>query len=250
MLLLYIVVFSLLDGLAGVLGAALVIFKLSKNKSTIKHLVTFAAGVMFAAAFFDLLPEAIEAQGDVHQVLQLALVGIIIVYLLEKFLLWSHCHGDKCDTHQVAAPLLMAGDTLHNFLDGAAVAAAFLVSVPLGIATAIAVFFHELPQEMGDIGALLYLGFTRKKAIIFNIISEAVGVLGAVLVYFLGTRFGFNPAILLAIAAGGFIYIAGADLLPEAHRGLDKHHLVTHTFIFVAGIALFWAAGMLLHPSH
>lgn len=250
MLLLYIILFSLIDGLAGVLGAALVVFKLGKNKKTINHLVTFAAGVMFAAAFLDMLPEAIEHYDDAHYVLQLGLVGIIIFYLLEKFFVWSHCHGEECDTHRVAAPLIMIGDTVHNFIDGAAVAAAFLVSVPLGIATAVAVFFHEIPQEMGDIGALLYFGFSKKKAMIYNVASEVIGVLGAVLIYILGTRFDFNASAVLAVAAGGFIYIAGADLLPESHRGLNRHNLITHTLIFMAGILIFWTLGEFFIHSH
>jgi len=247
MLLLYIIGFSLLDGLAGVLGAALVVFKLSKGTSTIKHLVTFAAGVMFAAAFFEMLPEAIASQGDPHFILKMALLGVLIFYLLEKFLLWPHCHGEECDTHRAAAPLIMVGDTVHNFIDGCAVAAAFLVSVPIGIGTSLAVFFHEIPQEMGDLGALLHFGYSKKKAIIYNIISGGVCVLGAVMIYFVGTRYNFDPSAILAIAAGGFIYIAGVDLLPEAHKELkSKHNLITHTLIFVAGMSIFMVLDLIV----
>ncbi|MBI4135691.1 ZIP family metal transporter [Candidatus Uhrbacteria bacterium] len=243
MLLLYILIFSALDGLAGILGAAFVIFRWSERKVFIKHLVSLAAGVMFAVAFFDLIPESIEAFGNVETALSLVLVGIIITYLLEKFLLWSHCHGDVCEAHRVAAPMVMVGDTFHNFLDGITVAAAFLVNIPLGILTALAVFVHEVPQEMGDVGTLLHLGFTRKKAIMFNVISEVIGVLGAVMVYFLGTRLDFNATILLALSAGGFIYIAGSDLLPAVHQHLEKKYLVSHALTFIFGIILFWILG-------
>lgn len=249
MILLYIIGFSLLDGLAGVLSAFFVIFKLSKNKNIIQHLVTFAAGIMFAAALLDLIPEAITESGNIRQIMVFVMAGIIIFYILEKFLLWSHCHNEVCKTHQVTARLLMIGDTIHNCLDGAAVAAAFLVSIPLGIVTAVAIFFHEVPQEMGDIGILLYLGYTRKKALIFNAISGIIGILSAAAIYFIGTRFNFNPAGLLAITAGGFIYIAGVDLLPEAHRGLNRHNLVTHTIIFIGGIAIFWFVNMILRAD-
>lgn len=247
MILLYIIAFSLLDGLAGILGAALVIFKFSQARTFIKHLVSFAAGAMFGVAFFDLIPEAIAASGNVEKVLTMVLIGLVIFYLLEKFLLWSHCHGNVCDVHRVAAPMVMFGDTLHNALDGAVVAAAFLVNVPLGILTALAVFVHELPQEMGDIGTLLHFGFSRKRALVFNIISECIGVAGALLVYFLSTSLNANTAMLLALAAGGFIYIAGSDLLPEVHRDLERKHLISHTLTFVLAIVLFFILGTIFH---
>lgn len=243
MLLFYIVVFSILDGLAGILGAAFVIFRLSERRVFIKHLVSLAAGVMFAVAFFDLIPESIEAFEDIENALTLVLVGIVLMYILEKFLLWSHCHGEVCEVHRVAAPMVMIGDTLHNFLDGVAVAAAFLINVPLGMLTALAVFVHEVPQEMGDVGTLLHLGLTKKKAVLFNVISEVIGVIGAVIVYFIGTRFDFNVTILLALSAGGFVYIAGSDLLPAVHHELERKYLISHSLVFLGGIILFWFLG-------
>lgn len=242
----YIIGFSVLGGIAGFLGAVMVVFKFIKNRDQILHLVSFAAGAMLAASFFDLIPEAIELSDDVSKSLSFVLFGIIVFYFLEKLLIWQHCHrhshGAICEVH-TGSRMIIVGDTLHNFLDGVAIAAAFLASIPLGIVTSIAVFVHEIPQEIGDMGVLLHGGFSRRKSLIINLISAVFCVVGAVLAYFLMQVFDVWEIYLVALAAGGFIYIATSDLLPEIHRELRKKHIFTHVAAFLLGIVILWLVG-------
>lgn len=246
----YIILWSVIGGIAGFLGAVLIVFKVVKKREHTLYLVGFAAGSMLAAVFFDLLPEAMELAGNTVVPLTYVLYGIILFYCLEKLFLWQHCHrhahGEVCEVH-VGSRMVIIGDSMHNFLDGVAIAAAFLVSAPLGVVTALAVFVHEIPQEVGDVGVLLHDGFSRKQALVWNFISAAICVVGAVLAYFLMSAFETIEIYLVAIAAGGFIYVATSDLLPEIHRELKKKHILAHTIVFLLGVIVIWLVSQWLH---
>jgi len=233
------------------------VFTLSMKKKSLENflfvIVSFAAGIMLGAAFLDLLPEAIEKAGV--EILPWTLLAIISFFFIEQFLYWYHCHGGECDTHkpkkgnQHIAPvglLNIFGDGVHNFIDGMIIAATYLVSIPLGITATIAVILHEIPQEIGDFGILMHAGFTRAKALMFNFLSAITAIVGAMVAfYFANAVEGFLPAM-TAFAAGGFIYIASADLLPELHKETKMTKGGIQLFFFVLGIALIWILGKVL----
>lgn len=192
-------------------------------KNIVLYLVAFSAGALFGDAFFHLLPELFETMPNKITLSLSILSGILLFFILEKFVRWRHCHiypvrneaskGIE-HTHPLAF-LNLIGDGFHNLLDGAIISASYLASVPLGITTTLAVLFHEIPQEIGDAGVLLYSGFSIKKAIFFNIISALVAVFGAVITLIIGEGMSGIYLPITAMAAGGFIYIAGSDLIPE-----------------------------------
>ena len=211
--------------------------KIGQGKS-ISYLVSFAAGVMLAAALLDLLPHAIE-EADAHEMLMLTLLGIVASFLFERFILWHHHHEDK---HHIkpSAFLVLIGDAVHNFVDGVVIAAAFLVSPALGVSTTIAIAAHELPQELADFSVLLYAGFSRQKALLFNFLSATTAIMGTLLGYFfLGEHEQFLPPT-LAFTAGMFIYIACADLIPELHREHHEHResSIKQVLPFILGIII------------
>jgi zinc and cadmium transporter len=202
------------------------------------YLVSFAAGGLFGSAFLHLLPEAFERFGLSSTLYTLG--GIIAMFMLETFLRWRHCHilTSAEHVHPLAWTNLF-GDALHNFLDGLVIAASYLVAIPLGMATALAVAFHEIPQEIGDFGILLYAGFSRRKAILFNFLTALAAVGGAVFGLTVGIGVGPFIAFLIPFAAGNFIYIAGSDLVPELHRGeLPLSRSLLELTTFLAGIGI------------
>jgi zinc and cadmium transporter len=176
------------------------------------------------------------------------LAGIILFFMVEKLLIWVHCHGtEHCEVHGESKPyMLTVGDTIHNFIDGTIVAASFLVSVPLGIATSIAIFFHEIPQEMGDFGAMLHMGFSRKKTILFNLVSAAFSFLGAILTYFFAPAVQGLLGIIIMLAAGNLMYLAIADLIPELHKETGTRKALIQITVMVLGIVLMWGVMTLL----
>jgi zinc and cadmium transporter len=216
-------------------------------------LVSFAAGAMLGAAFLDLLPEAIEHSPD--GVFGAVLAGIVIFFILETFLYWYHCHSGKCERHsniredrkahshilQPFTYLNLVGDGVHNFLDGIIIATSYLVDIPLGIVTTLAVIFHEIPQEIGDFGVLIYGGFTRGQALFYNFLSALTAVLGAVLAYYFATTIEHFTEWLVPFAAGGFIYIAAVDLLPELHQTQKFKRATLQLVFFLLGIGVIWA---------
>src|SRR3989338_9204017 len=180
MTLLYIISLSVLGGILGLLGALIIVKRFAQNQERLMHLVSFAAGAMLSAAFFDLLPEAFEHWEGVEpsQVLLYVFAGLLVFYVIEQFLLVSHCHEGICDVHKARRSMVILGDTAHNFLGGIAIAAALFISLPLGFVTAIAVFLHEIPQEVGDFGVLLKMGMTRAQAIRWNLFSALSTIVG------------------------------------------------------------------------
>jgi len=219
-------------------------FLLLSKKITVRKIqriaIPFAAGALLAAAFIDLLPEAMEA-GEPQRVALYALGGFLVFFVLERFLGWFHHHhstDDEHHSHKATRSLIVVGDTVHNLIDGLALGAAFLADPALGIVTAVAIAAHEIPQEVGDFGVLLSLGMRRKNVLIVNLLSAMVTVVGAVLVYALGNGLEGIQPLLLAGTAGFFIYIAASDLIPTIHDEPSMKTANMQTLIVLVGIAI------------
>jgi len=208
------------------------------------YFVSFSAGALLGDAFIHLLPEATE-NGFTVQISLAILFGILFSFIVEKVVHWRHCHMPVTKDHPHSfAYMNLFGDGVHNFIDGLIIGASYLASIPVGIATTLAVIFHEIPQEIGDFGVLLHGGFTKKRALFMNFLTALTAVAGTVIAILLGAMEGVN-ANLLAFAAGGFIYIASTDLIPELHRknvceGFSRDALIQMTFL-ILGIAVMYA---------
>ena len=236
MLLLWIIIFSLLGSIAAVAGASLLlIFPDKVRKTLVPCLISYATGTLLGAAFLGMIPHALE-HAQAPPILATVLAGIILFFMLEKLILWRHCHNTECDMHGTAGPLILFGDAFHNFVDGVVIAAAFLTSIPLGVATALAVIAHEVPQEIGDFGILLDSGYSKQKALLYNTLSSITTLPGAVIAYFyLENTRGYVPYI-LALSAASFIYIATADLIPTLHRKSGLMVSIRQLVLLLAGI--------------
>ncbi len=246
MLLTWILLFSILGSVLSLSGAALVlVLPGDVRKKLISYLISYATGTLLGAAFLGMIPRAIQLSTS-HTVLPAVLAGIILFFLLEKIVLWRHCHEEDCEAHSSAGPLILIGDAFHNFVDGVVIAAAFLTSVPLGIATALAVIAHEVPQEVGDFAVLLESGYSKKKAYWYNFLSSLSTLPGAILTY--GSLKTTQTAVpyILALSAASFIYIATADLIPTLHRKLSLRSSLAQVGLLLAGVGtiLFFR----LHP--
>jgi len=249
--LVYILLFTFLGSIAALIGGVIL---LSKEKFALKishFLASFAAGVLLGTAFFDLLPEALhEGEKSQVDVFLFTLLGIVLFFLIERFIHWFHHHEEphehKKETKSTV-PLIIIGDTVHNFIDGIVIAATFLVSIPLGVITSLAVVAHEIPQEIGDFGLLLHKGLRKKKILMFNILSASVSILGAVLTYVLGSDLveKYIP-VFLALTAGFFIYIASSDLIPEIHYEKRRGFAIIESLLLVFGIVVIWVSVSLL----
>lgn len=246
-----ILIFNFLGSFVSLTGGILLLVKKNITQRLTPLLVAFAAGSMLAVSFFDLLPEALKGASDegftTDTIFLITLVGIVSFFLIERFILWSHHHhGSEVEETHPTVPLLIIGDSIHNFLDGVTIAATFLVSIPLGIMTTFAVGVHEIPQEIGDFATLLHEGLSRKSVLMVNIFSALISFLGALLAYFLlQTITGVTP-LLLGFAAGNFLYIASSDLIPEIHRVYKREKAIEQTFFFILGIVIIWFSIKLL----
>lgn len=240
----WIVPFSILGSL-GAVGASALLLLLPTHVRTalVPSLVSYAAGTLLGAAFLGMIPAALE-RAQTKPLMATLLGGFVAFFVLEKLVLWRHCHDRGCEAHGRSGPLLLIGDAVHNCVDGVVIAAAFLTSVPLGIATAMAVIAHELPQEIGDFAILLDNGYARGRALLLNGLSASTTLPGALAAYFwLGETQEAVP-YLLAIAAASFIYIAAADLIPGLHRQAAAAATLRQLVLLLAGIgtiALFHA---------
>lgn len=215
----YIVIALLLGSIGSVGIASLLLLLPDKRLSKLSELlVSLAGGTLLGAAFLGMLPKAVSMLEHTF-VFQLILLGIFLFFIIEKVVLWRTCHNKNCDRHQNAsAQLILIGDAFHNFIDGVIIVSAFHTSIPFGIAISLSVFAHEIPQEIADFGVLIKNGFSRKRAIYFNMLSGATALLGGLLTfYILDVAESLVPYI-LALSASSFIYIALADLVPQMHK--------------------------------
>jgi len=261
----WIITASLLGGILSLLFAA--ILALNARVSWLSVLVSYAIGALLGAAFLNTLPEALELADNPAQITGIVLLGILVFFILEKLVLWRHCHLEDCEVHDlvhahdapaVAIPsvlshhahdhgrsgiMIIVGDTFHNFVDGILIAAAFMVDVQLGIVTSIAIIAHEIPQEAGDFIILLNSGYTRRMAFLLNLLSSFATLVGGVLAYFMLHNMNFLVQPLLAIASASMIYVAMSDLIPGLHKRPEIHATVQQVALILLGIASIWITG-------
>jgi len=231
----YIILATLIVSIVSLVGIVTISLKKDVLEKLLLSMVALSAGVLLGGGFLHLLPEAVAELGESAFIY--TIIGLVLFFFLERILYWRHCHDGVCDVH-IFSYLNIVGDTVHNFIDGLIIAAGFLTSIDIGIATTIAVLFHEVPQEIGDFGVLIYGGFKRGKALFYNFLSALAAVVGAVVGYGLSTSVaGFQP-FLLPFAAGGFIYIAMSDLIPELHKEVDRKKSFVSLIFFLVGIFL------------
>jgi len=219
------------------------IFTLAINERKLKNIliyfVSFSAGALFGDVFIHLLPEAAKETGFTISASLMILFGITVSFLVEKIICWRHCHLPITKTHvHQFAYMNLFGDGIHNFLDGITIAASYLVSLPVGLATALAVIFHEIPQEIGDFGVLLHGGFTKKRAIVYNFLTALTAVLGTTATLTLSYFLTNITPYLIPFAAGNFIYIAGSDLIPELHKEVKLKKGLIQLLYFLFGIGV------------
>lgn len=229
---------SIAGSLVGLLVAStLLFFHQDARTRVVPWLVSYAVGTLLGAALLNLVPESLDTLPPATA-LGTLLAGIITFFVLEKMVLWRHCHGDEeCHVHQSTVPLVIIGDAVHTFVDGVVIAAATLTSIPLGITTALAVAVHEIPQEAGDFAILLAAGQSRRRAVLLNVTSAAGGVAGALLMLVFGSQAPMALPFVLAFAAGNFLYVAMADLIPSLHRGHLDSSAVRQVALIALGIA-------------
>ncbi len=264
-LLFWIITFSLLGGLASVvLAASFLMLSEKARQVTVPYLVSFAIGALLGASFLGLLPHALEHHYriDPHDIGLTFLLGILTFFILEKLVLWRHCHHDQCDGHlpdaetqthshtqskSAAGSLILIGDTIHNFVDGILIAAAFMTDIHLGVVTALAIAAHEIPQELGDFVILLHSGFSRTKALLYNVLSSLGTVVGALLAYFALNEMQYILPYILVIAASSFIYVAVADLIPGLHTKVKPSETLQQVSLITLGILFIFITHSTLH---
>lgn len=283
--LLWIIAATAFGGALSALAASLfLLVPAHKRVHWVPHLVSVAIGALLAAALLDLLPEAIESAGveRAGQIGLTLLMGLMIFFVLEKLVLWRHCHHEQCEAHPLEEPLklgriqplgharvphhlhnlvlvqdthrhaasgwmILFGDGFHNLLDGILIAAAFMTDVHLGLVTAAAVIVHEIPQEVGDLAILLHGGMSRRKALWLNLAASLTSVIGGVIAYFaLGAAMVVLPYA-ITLAAASFIYIAVADLIPGLHKRVDAESGVQQFSLISLGVLLIWGMEQVLH---
>lgn len=226
--------------LVSLTGVVLLSLHQSFLRKILLSLVSFAIGALFANVFLHILPETLETSANARVSFGLVLLGILLSFVMEKFIHWHHCHTLDCRHRSPVGALVLAGDGIHNMLDGMTIAAAYLTSTELGLATTIAVILHEIPQEIGDFAVLLHSGFGRAQALLANFLSALTAFLGAGILLLLHGRVEGIEGILLPIAAGNFLYIAGSDLIPELNKDPQVKNSLAQLFAMTAGIALMW----------
>lgn len=256
----WIISASLLGGLLSVLCAAFV--ALNARTHWVPMLISYAIGALLGAAFLEILPEAFRQTTNVEHMAATVLFGIMMFFVLEKLVLWRHCHGEECEAHAVehehshqnskdhdhgrTGLMIMVGDTFHNFVDGILIAAAFMADFQLGAVTALAIIAHEIPQEVGDFLILLHSGYSKRQSLIFNLVSSLATMVGGLLAYFaLRTMQDWIPFI-LGLAAASMIYVAVADLIPGLHKRTELKATLQQVTLIGLGIGSIWLTKLLL----
>ena len=228
---------SLLGGLGGLLVASVVLLlKDSFRARLIPWLVSYAVGALLGVSMLKLLPEALVTLAPTR-VFATLLGGILLFFVLEKLVLWRHCHTHDCEVHDGSVFPVLVGDAIHNFVDGAVIAAAVMTSVPLGITTAVAVAAHEIPQEVGDFAILLHAGYSRGRALLLNLLSAGASAVGAIAALVFFETVPLLLPYFLALAAASFLYVAMADLIPGLHRGRTDAGSLRQIVLIAAGVA-------------
>lgn len=233
----WVISFSLLGSVGAIIGAALLLaFPDTLRQKLLPCLLSYATGTLLGAAFLGMLPKGLELAPP-QAITGTVLAGLIVFFILEKLVIWRHCHDETCEEHgHRGGVLILVGDAFHNFVDGVVIAAAFLTSVPLGIATALAVIAHEIPQELGDFAILLHSGLGKSRAFAYNLLSSLATLPGAIIGWFWLAEVRQAIPYVLAISAASFIYIAVADLVPGLHRRTGAGAVASQTLLILAGI--------------
>ena len=227
----------LIVSLISFVGLLTLTIKADKLKKILLYMVSFSAGALFGDAFIHLLPEAVEEIGFGLNISIYVLLGIGFFFIIEKFIHWRHCHIPNSKEHvHPFAMMNLFGDGVHNFIDGLIIAASYLVSIPVGIATTLAVILHEIPSEIGDFGVLLHGGFSKGKALFYNFVTALAAVLGAIVSLSISSYVENITVFLIPFAAGGFIYIAGSDLIPELHKEVKVKKSLLQFIAIVLGV--------------
>lgn len=259
----WILAASLFGGVISIAAAALV--ALNARAAWVPMLISYAIGALLGAVFLEILPHAFELSGNMETMAATVLFGILLFFVLEKLVLWRHCHGDDCEAHAVgghdhghvhghahendhgrSGMMIMIGDTFHNFVDGILIAAAFMTDFKLGAVTALAIIAHEIPQEVGDFLILLHSGYSKRKALLLNLLSSLATLVGGLLAYFaLKDVQSWIPTI-LGLASASMIYVAVADLIPGLHKRPEIRATIQQVTLIGLGIGSIWLVKLLI----
>jgi len=246
---LYTLVSVLIVSLLSLVGILIIVLKQKSIKKFLLFMVSFAAGAMLGDVFIHLLPELVEGGHFSFMTSVYILCGILLFFVLEKIIHWRHCHHSATKDHiHPLAFMNLVGDGVHNFIDGVLIAGSFMLSIPAGIATTVAVILHEIPQEMGDFGVLLHSGMKVKKALIFNFLSALTAILGALFILGLGISDHEVVEFIIPLTMGGFLYIANADLIPELHKDVKVSNSIIQLISFLIGVSIMFL--LLFLPTH
>jgi zinc and cadmium transporter len=253
----WIIAATVLGGVLSVLAAAA--FAFNAKAASVQILISYAVGALLGAVFLEVLPSAFGMADSPERVAATILFGILMFFVLEKLVLWRHCHVEECEAHDPHAVkhdhgrsgmMIMIGDTFHNFVDGILIAAAFLANIELGIITALAIIAHEVPQEVGDFVILLHSGYSKRQAMLLNMLSSTAMIVGGVLAYYaLQTMQQWIPTM-LGLAAASMIYVSVADLIPGLHQRPEIQATIQQVTLIVLGISTIWLVGALAHSFH
>ena len=252
----WIISSTIAGGLLSVAAAAAL--ALNARASHLPILISYAVGTLLGAVFLELLPQAFGMSGDVRSLATFILAGLLLFFVLEKLVLWRHCHQEECEGHAPATvagdhgrsgAVIIIGDTFHNLVDGVLIAAAFLADRNLGVVTALAIIAHEIPQEVSDFLILLHSGYSKGQALLLNVLSSAAMVAGGILAYFALQTMQQWIAPLLGLAIASMLYVAVADLIPGLHRRPELHATVQQVVMITLGVGTIWLVGDIAH-SH